>query len=62
MDGWPMYARPYTRRERAEHMPPPCPTCGTGLIPTWLDTGDSDQPERVFRVTHLFCPANCETA
>ncbi|MCW2509128.1 MAG: hypothetical protein JWP68_2276, partial [Modestobacter sp.] len=27
-----------------------------------LDSGDSDQPERSFRVIHLFCPANCESA
>ncbi|MCW2574135.1 MAG: hypothetical protein JWR66_165 [Modestobacter sp.] len=62
MDGRPVDTRRYTRLERVEYAPPPCPTCGAGSIPTWLDSGDSDQPERSFRVIHLFCPANCESA
>jgi hypothetical protein len=47
-------------QERARFVPPPCAYCGAGQIPTWIESGhQGGRGERLFRLTHLYCPTRC---
>lgn len=60
MDEQPQVAeRLYSSWQRASYRPPPCPVCGTELIPQWLDA-DGAGPHRLFRLTYTFCCNSCE--
>jgi hypothetical protein len=49
-----------TVQERARFIPPTCPDCGSGQIPTWIESGHSGGlRDRLFRLTHMYCPTGC---
>ena len=50
----------HTVADRARFVAPPCPRCGAGRVPTWIESGSSGPgQDRLFRLTHLHCPSGC---
>ena len=49
-----------TAQERVRFLAPPCPHCGAGQIPTWIESGHpGGLRDRLFLLTHLYCPTGC---